>query len=150
MTRAFGMDSRRVPATTPVKLLSRVFTADLVSDVRHAVRGQAETAGLTGDSLDGFVIAVHELVTNAVRHGGGRGRVQLRNDGENLSCEVTDHGSGFPAGVPEPGGPPPVNAPGGRGLLLARELTDTMLISNSPVGVTVSVAMCLPAAPQQS
>lgn len=132
--------------SAPAELLAQDFTAETVTDLRHAVQRHATTAGLTNNARDGLVIAVHELVTNAVRHGGGRGCLRLRRDGENLVCDVTDYGSGFADGVPAVGGVPPADAPGGRGILLARHLTDTLLISDGPDGVTATVTVCLPAA----
>jgi anti-sigma regulatory factor (Ser/Thr protein kinase) len=69
-----------VPATAglPSEILIRDFAAEQVTDVRHAVREHAGAVGLTGDDLFDFVVAVHELVINAVMHGGGRGRLRLR------------------------------------------------------------------------
>ncbi len=142
-------DSGLVPFTvvgvTPVaEPLSRPFTVDDITELRHAVDAYLRRAGLDGDPREDFVVAVHELVTNAVRHGGGAGRLELRRDGDTLRCEVADHGPGFGTATPAPAGPPPVEAPGGRGLWLARLLSDTMLISDGPDGVTVSVTVCLP------
>ncbi|AGZ44001.1 ATP-binding protein [Actinoplanes friuliensis] len=82
-----------------------------------------------------------------MRHGGGHGRIELRRDGDTLLCDIVDHGPGFPGGVPAPAGPPSPQTPGGRGLWLARHLTDTLLISDGPGGVTVSVTACLPVTP---
>src|SRR3954451_5722577 len=118
------------------------FTAADLPALRGAGRGRAREAGLSGVPLDDLVVAVHELATNAVRHGGGRGRLDLRRDGDTLICDVTDRGPGF-GEVPVPSGPPPAEVPGGRGLWLARLLTDTLLLSDGPDGVTVSVTMCL-------
>ena len=136
-----------VRPATPPGLLWQEFTADHVTDLRHAVRDWAEAAGLTGDVLYDFVVAVHELVTNAVRHGGGRGRLLLRRDGDTLICDVVDQGRGFPNGVPVRDGPPAADTPGGRGILLAHQLADSLLISDTPNGVTASVTVCLPTAP---
>ncbi|GIF45045.1 ATP-binding protein [Actinoplanes xinjiangensis] len=120
------------------------FTAAQLPSLRHAVHDSARACGLTGEALEDFVVAVHELTTNAVRHGGGRGRIELRRDGDTLLCDIVDHGPGFPDGVPAPAGPPSLQTAGGRGLWLARHLTDTMLITDGPGGVTVSVTVCLP------
>lgn len=125
--------------------LAQDFTAEELPSLRHAVHDSARACGLAGDALDDFVVAVHELATNAIRHGGGRGRIDLRRDGDTLLCDVIDHGPGFPGAVPTPAGLPSPQAPGGRGLWLAQHLTDTLLITDSPGGVTVSVTACLPA-----
>ena len=135
------------PRATPPDLLSQEFTAEHVTDLRHAVRDAAEAAGLTGDGLYDFVVAVHELVANAVRHGGGRGRLVLRRRDDTLICDISDDGAGFPAGVPTLGGPPAADTPGGRGILLARQLTDNLLISDTTGGVSASVTVCMPSRP---
>jgi len=135
------------PAPVLAGALSRDFTADGITALRHAVQAAARQAGLIGEPLDDFAVAVQELMTNAVRHGGGRGRLELRVSGDNLVCDVIDHGPGFRDGVPAPSGPPPAETLGGRGLWLAGHLTDSMLISNGTGGTTVSISMCLPAAP---
>ncbi len=140
-----GLVAFTVPGAAPgPEPLSRPFTVEHITELRHAVEAYLRRAGLDGVPLEDFVVAVHELVTNAVRHGGGAGRLELRRDGDTLVCDVTDHGSGFGAEVPAPTGPPPAEAPGGRGLWLARRLSDTMLVSDSPDGVTVSLTVCLP------
>jgi serine/threonine-protein kinase RsbW len=132
------------PASKPSALLQQEFSAERVTSLRHTVRDRAEAAGPTGDELYDFVVAVHELVTNAVRHGGGHGLLLLRRDGDYLVCDVTDTGRGFPDGVPVNGGPPAADTPGGRGILLAQQLTDALLITDTPAGVTASVTVCLP------
>jgi serine/threonine-protein kinase RsbW len=137
-----------VPAVVVVAELTESFTAERLSGLRRQVRAQAQAAGLSGIALDGFVVAVHELATNAVRHGGGHGRLWLRSDGDNLLCDVTDEGAGFIDGVPVSAGPPPTDVVGGRGIMLVRALTDTLLFSDGPDGVTATVTVCLPAARQ--
>lgn len=147
LTQASEPGPSAVPPAEPPRLLWQEFTADHVTDLRHAVRNRAEAAGLTGDALYDFVVAVHELVTNAVRHGGGRGRLLLRRHADTLVCDVADHGGGFPDGVPVRTTPPAADTPGGRGILLAQQLTDTLLISDTSDGVTASVTVCLPGGP---
>ena len=95
-------------------------------------------AGLSGDRLDDFVVAVNELLTNAVRHGGGLGRVALwRQDGD-LVCEVSDSGAGLSG--PRPTIRPATDQPGGWGLWLAEELTDTFRLETGNGGTTVRVS----------
>lgn len=146
LTKAFDVETFAAPVTTAPEVLSRSFDGADIVDLRHAVRDHAKAAGLTGDALFDFVLAVQELVTNAVRHGGGRGELRLRRDGDTLICDVTDHGTGFPDGLPATTGPPPVDDTGGRGLWLARHFTDTLMVSDGPDGVTVSVTACLTSA----
>jgi anti-sigma regulatory factor (Ser/Thr protein kinase) len=132
-------------AAPPDALFERDFTAEDVTGLRHDFRRQAEAAGLLADALDDFVTAVNELVTNAVRHGGGRGTVRLTFKIDTLIADVSDNGEGFTGRLPVTSGPPAPDRPGGRGILLARLLTDTLMISDSPDGVTVTVTMCVSA-----
>ncbi|MDI6099598.1 ATP-binding protein [Actinoplanes sp. NEAU-A12] len=123
-------------------LLSQAFAATTITAVRRAVTARVAAAGLAGESLEGFVLAVHELVANAVRHGGGAGRIHLRQQGDTLICEISDQGHGdarVPAGLPA------ASAPGGRGLWLAHHLTGDLRIDAGPAGLCVTVRTDLPA-----
>jgi anti-sigma regulatory factor (Ser/Thr protein kinase) len=133
------------PATAAVEVFTREFTAADITGLRHDLRRHAEATGLRDDALDDFVAAVNELVTNAVRHGGGQGSLRLTLDADTLVAAVSDRGAGFSGELPVAAGPPPAEVPGGRGILLARRLTDTLMISAGPGGVTVTVTRCLSA-----
>jgi serine/threonine-protein kinase RsbW len=128
---------------SPIELLSVSFTVADLSSVRDELRRHAAAAGATGDDLDDFVLAVHELVTNAVRHGGGSGLLRLRRHADTLSCEVRDEGAG--TGMLRPH-LPAGDIPGGRGLWLAQQLTAGLTITGGPAGVSASVIMCLTSA----
>jgi anti-sigma regulatory factor (Ser/Thr protein kinase) len=118
-------------------LLSESFDRSRVSALRHAVASRAEAAGLRGDRLEDFVVAVNELLTNAVRHGGGEGRVRLWHEDAAVVCEVTDRGTGLTGPAP---GRPAVDELGGRGLWLAGELTDSIDLRTGAEGTTVRVS----------
>ena len=100
----------------------------------------AEAAGLADGRLEDFVVAVNELLTNAVRHGGGSGRVELWREDGSVVCEVIDQGDGL--AVPRPDRPdrPAVDEPGGWGLWLAEELTDSFELDTGRGGTTVRVS----------
>ncbi|MCW3820477.1 ATP-binding protein [Micromonospora sp. DR5-3] len=124
-----------------VTLLSESITEVAVTRLRHAVAAAADATGLAGDPLEDFVLAVHELVTNVVRHGGGSGRLRLLRDAATLSCQVIDHGPGtedVPIALPRPG------TPGHRGLWLAQQLTDNLVINSAPDGTTATITARLP------
>jgi serine/threonine-protein kinase RsbW len=121
-------------------LLSEVFDRSRVTALRHAVACCARAAGLAGDRLDDFVVAANELMTNAVRHGGGAGRVTVWRDDDAVVCEVGDDGTGLARPRPDRPGRPPVDAPGGWGLWLAGELTDTMRLQTGTEGTTVRIS----------
>jgi serine/threonine-protein kinase RsbW len=121
-------------------LLSEVFDHSRVTALRHTVTSAAETAGLAGDQLDDFVVAVNELLTNAVRHGGGSGHVGLWRDDDSVVCVVSDHGGGLsPRRADHPTRPAP-DQPGGRGLWLAGRLTDTFTVASGDGGTAVRIS----------
>ncbi len=86
------------------------------------------------------MVAVNELLTNAVRHGGGVGRVRLWAENDAVVCEVSDSGGGLPAVRPAPVTRPAADTPGGWGLWLAEELTDTFELITGGEGTTVRVS----------
>lgn len=124
-------------------LLSRSFTRAQVTAVRHAVTRLAAGCGLAGRRLEDFALAVNELVTNAVRHAGGQGRVRLWRTDDKLCCEVTDDGPGIPPERVEPDAPPPTSAIDGRGLWLVSRLCDQVAIDTGPAGTTVRIVAAL-------
>ncbi|WP_346534333.1 ATP-binding protein [Micromonospora sp. DPT] len=82
--------------------------------------------------MEDFVLAVHELVTNVVRHGGGSGEVRLWQHSDLLTCQVSDNGPGLgevDVALPSPG------EVGHRGLWLAQQLTDAPVTQAGPVRV---------------
>jgi serine phosphatase RsbU (regulator of sigma subunit)/anti-sigma regulatory factor (Ser/Thr protein kinase) len=127
------------PLPTPGEPMVRDFTmTDLVA-LRHDVEDFAAAHALPDRARYRFVVAVNELTTNAVRHGGGAGRLELRRHGDVLHCRVTDAGPGIPADRRRVTGPPPPHALNGRGLYLARQNADTFEIESRGAGTTVDV-----------
>lgn len=128
-------------SSTPAPAWSRHFTAGTIADVRHSLVAQLAGSGLSGDDRDDFVLAVHELVTNAVLHGGGSGRINLYLRPDLLTCEVIDQG-GSPARLPI--ALPEADSPGGRGLWLAHQLAAALILTRRPDGLTATVTAHLP------
>jgi serine/threonine-protein kinase RsbW len=122
------------------------FAVDLahIATVRHAVTEFAAWHGLRDRQRADFVLAVNELVTNAVQHGGGGGDVRLWRATDAVWCEVNDRGPGLPEDRRDGYPLPPAHAPGGRGLWLVHRLCDQVTISTSPRGTTVRVVKNLP------
>jgi anti-sigma regulatory factor (Ser/Thr protein kinase) len=115
------------------------FTRADLPALRAAVLARA-LAWQPGDAADDFVLAISEIATNAIVHGGGSGTLTLWHDREQLTCRITDTGPGMtdPAAGTTP---PPPTATSGYGLWLARNLCSTLLISTSPAGTIVVVRL---------
>jgi two-component sensor histidine kinase len=73
-----------------VLLLSCGFRGGQLAALRRRVLRAVRRCGLGSDAADGFLIAVNEAMTNAVRHGGGVGRLGLwiaRQTADHLAIE---------------------------------------------------------------
>ena len=102
--------ARHVAATAGMR-----FGIDDLRQVRRMTAQWAERAGMLPEQADGFVIAVNEIATNAVRYGSPAARLLLRVAGP-AQAEVRDSGCWRPAAGPASGN----GRSGGRGLALAR------------------------------
>lgn len=126
-------------------LIAEAFDQAQVTELRHSVASCAHACGLSGQRLDDFVLAINELITNAVRHGGGRGWLRLWHGNGELVCEVADHGHGISAQRLSDRDRPAPDTAGGWGLWLARELSDTMAVETGEEGTVVRVTAALAA-----
>lgn len=132
-----------IPTPTHAPLVAVEFRRSDLGPVRRLVAVAAAQAGLFGTRLQSFVLAVNEITTNAVLHGGGLGRLRLWRAGQTLVCEISDAGPGLPDGQIAPDIPPPPEATNGRGLWLTRVLCDRFSLSSNRYGTTVRVATSL-------
>jgi serine/threonine-protein kinase RsbW len=132
-------------ATVREPLLARDFDRTGLVQLRHEVTRIAERNGLTDPARYRFVVAVNEITTNAVRHGGGRGRVELWRSGDQLYCRVSDDGPGIPGAVLRNRARPPMDALSGRGLWLARQGCELTAHSD---GRGTTVTLVCPAGPR--
>jgi serine/threonine-protein kinase RsbW len=121
-------------------LLSQHFGWQELAGIRHLVTAIAAQAGLAGYRLHEFVVAVNEIVTNAIRHGGGFGHIRIWCADDQLRVEVTDHGPGMRTEHLAGGQVPSATDLGGRGLWLVRQLCDSFSIRTGPTGTTVQAA----------
>lgn len=115
------------------------FHAGVLREVRAFVAGHAAREGLPDRPAADLVLAVNELVTNSVRHGGGRGTLQTwREDGAVL-CEVRDAGRIEDPLVDRrrPGSDPNAS----RGLWLTNQLCDLVQVRSFATGNTVRLHM---------
>lgn len=105
--------------------------------VRAFVTDRAERAGLGPQRASGLVLAVSEIASNSVRHGGGEGEVSVWTEGQSLVCEVSDRGH-ITAPLVGRVRPAP-DAGGGAGLWVANQVCDLVQIYSSARGTTVRV-----------
>jgi anti-sigma regulatory factor (Ser/Thr protein kinase) len=106
----------------PESALELAFGPGPLEALRWLVGRAAEDAGLDELRAADLVLAVHELATNTVRHGGGRGTLRIWREPDALICEVADAGR---IDQPLAGRERPLAAQaGGRGLWLVNQLCD--------------------------
>jgi anti-sigma regulatory factor (Ser/Thr protein kinase) len=127
-----------VPRAEPAEL---DFTRDDLVLVRMFVAERAARAGFEGDRLSDLVLAVNELATNSMRHGGGRGVLSVWQENGTLLCEVIDRGHiADPLAGRER---PPDARGGGRGLWLVNHLCDLVQVRSSQAGNVIRLHMSL-------
>ncbi|TWD75278.1 anti-sigma regulatory factor (Ser/Thr protein kinase) [Kribbella amoyensis] len=108
--------------------------ADL-GEIRQTLEAQARPRGLDGDRLDDLTLALHEICTNSIRFGGGRGRLSLWAEGGMLVCDVADHGRIDDLLVGRV--LPPTDRLGGRGVWMANQLCDLVQVRSGGSGTQV-------------
>jgi anti-sigma regulatory factor (Ser/Thr protein kinase) len=135
--------------------LDQQFDEGTLHIVRETVLAHAAAAGMADERAVDVMLAVHELAANAVRHGGGTGRIQMRVTGGELVCRVSDPGpasrNGHAPGA-KPRGQQPADfiAPAqswpyqpGHGLWLVRQAADHISVISSPAGSKVTAVFAL-------
>jgi anti-sigma regulatory factor (Ser/Thr protein kinase) len=123
--------------------LDLAFDSATLQVLRAEVLAHACRAGLSDDRARDVVLTVHELAANAIRHGGGEGRLRVWNRAGALHCQVDDGdppASGDPALVDKLPGQP------GHGLWVVRQVADQVLILSGPHGTRVTATFDLPPA----
>ena len=121
-------------------LLDRRFGSDEITLVRHEVTARLG-ADVLGDRTHGFVLAINEVITNAVLHAGGQGRIVLWSTSQAVCCTVTDSGPGIPEQFRRPPNVPEAFEVGGRGIWLAHQLCDTVTMATGPIGTTIELGV---------
>lgn len=127
---------------TPPRLWARD-VGDFIG-LRHAVAAELATVGAPRDAVEDYLLAVDEMTSNALRHGGPPVGLRLWIAEDRIVCSIDDHGSGFDdpfAGY----GPAHGNdlSRGGMGLWLARQLCDHVDISGDGDGTHVRLTIRL-------
>ena len=114
--------------------------ADLAM-VRHLVSQCARFAGLETRRNEDLVLAVCEVATNSIQHGGGRGQLHIWDDEAELVCAISDNGTirnplvGRERPRPE--------QEHGRGLWLANQLCDLVQVRSDEAGTDIRLRMRL-------
>jgi anti-sigma regulatory factor (Ser/Thr protein kinase) len=134
----------RLSDPSPEAVVLQVNQVEEVRPARQVLRNEAMRLGLGEDRLDRFVLAAHEAIANALKHGGGRAEVRLWREGGELVCQV-DSAGGFEdvlAGRRRPG----PEATRGRGLVMVNELCDLVLLRATALGATIQMRTATAAA----
>jgi len=123
----------------------RVAAAADLEGLRRRVAGFARAAGLLGERVERLVLALSEVATNAIVHGGGVATVTMARDRRQVVVTVSDNGTGpgaatFPSAT---AARPAPTQPGGRGLWITRQLCDKVTIDSASAGTTVQLIMHL-------
>lgn len=117
------------------------FDAATLPGVRGFTTVHAVRAGLSAWRRNDLVLAVNEVATNSVRHGGGSGTLRLWRGDELLYAEVRDGGR---IDRPLVGRERPSREhEGGRGLWIANQLCELVQVRSFPEGNAVRLHMRL-------
>ena len=115
------------------------FDSEHLSGVRHYVAGAARAANLSPGRTDDLVLAVSEVATNGVIHGGGGGTLRTWAQDGSLVCELRDAGRiGHPLAGRER---PAVGRSGGYGLWLVNQVCDLVQVRSLEDGTLVRLHM---------
>jgi len=126
--------------------LDQFFDRDSLYTLRAALAAHASRVGATDDQIDHLLIVAGELAINAIRHGGGTGRLRLWHHDQTLYCQISDQGPGISGpttlGTTQPD---PASSDSGRGIWICRNLTTELTITNGPDGHGTIVTAVIPA-----
>ncbi|WP_405996982.1 anti-sigma factor RsbA family regulatory protein [Streptomyces sp. NBC_00829] len=123
------------PLARPLRAAAFAFEAERLPDARDFAVARAKGLGLSGARLDDFALAVAELTTNSVVHGGGSGTMWVWGEGGQILCEVRDAGH---LSDPLAGRRPPQRDQlGGRGLLMVNYLADLVRVHTGEEGTAI-------------
>jgi anti-sigma regulatory factor (Ser/Thr protein kinase) len=138
-------------------LLDHRFDARGLSRLRAVVLAHAVAAGMPENRARDVMLAAHELAANAIRHGAGAGRLQMRTADGMLRVQVHDAGPASLNGQAGTAGRDGQDIPGGgrdggwplrpgHGLWVVRQVADQVSVWRGPGGPVVTAAFALPAA----
>ncbi len=142
--RSPGPGPGRYPGAAQVAIDTSFAEPDL-----HRLRQEvsAHTAEVGDENLiNRVLIVISELASNAIRHGGGGGRLRLWTEDRAIICQVVDHGRGITDIDPGARRPDP-HSRGGRGIWLCRQLSDEFWLDTGTNGPTATARFDLGTVP---
>jgi anti-sigma regulatory factor (Ser/Thr protein kinase) len=111
------------------------FASGTLAGLRQFVQMRADGAGLPAARGGDLVLAVNEVATNSIRHGGGGGVLRIWQDADALICEVSDAGR---IADPLAGRHRPASGQsGGHGLWLCNQLCELVQVRTFATGSVV-------------
>jgi anti-anti-sigma factor len=116
-------------------VLEQDFEAGSLYALRAAVAAHVSQAGLSEGRTGDIVLVVHELAANAIRHGGGQGRLRLWRTQDAVRAEVADDGA--PGADARDAALWDVQP--GHGLWLIRQVADQASLQTTPSGTVCAV-----------
>ena len=117
------------------------FDGSQLRSCRWFLEDQASWAGLDSGRTAALAVAVSEIATNSIVHGGGEGVIRTWSADRIFVCEVADRGR---ITDPMAGRRRPLpDGPSGRGLWLTNHLCDLVQVRSGPAGVVVRLHMSL-------
>jgi anti-sigma regulatory factor (Ser/Thr protein kinase) len=130
-------DCNRPLEPAPKTAIERMADRATLDNARWFAVAYGNRVGLEPFQLVDLEIALTELLTNSVLHGGGIGTFRLWSDQSHLVCEVSDAGH-----ISDPLAgrlPVPADQLHGRGLLLVNRITDLVRMHTGPEGTTIRI-----------
>jgi anti-sigma regulatory factor (Ser/Thr protein kinase) len=142
------MFCERLNAQTPTRTghpaIQMPFDLGNLDAVRALVENEGAASGLRGNRLLDHTIAVDEVATNAVQHGASPARLKLWREPGEIVWEVSDTGAGIRDPLAGQIAPDPA-ALQGRGLWMARMISDALEFRTDQDGTVVALHFTLPA-----
>lgn len=111
------------------------FAGVQIAGVRRQVREACREAGMEPSRADDLMLAAHELATNSVLHGGGRGQVAIWREPGALVVELKDSGT-----IRDPlvgRDLLDLQSENGRGIWIANQLCELVQVRSGPRGTQV-------------
>jgi anti-sigma regulatory factor (Ser/Thr protein kinase) len=139
-----GLDAVAAPFAVPLPepagdAAELPFEEGALEALRRVVVEHATRAGLGRGRIVDLLVAVEEIVSDSLRHRGGRGVLRIWPQGRRVVCEISDGGR-----LDDPLADRVLPSPGsasGRGLWIANRLCDLVQIRSFPTGTVVRLHM---------